>query len=135
MTTMLNNTAAETALEIRKQYGNKMEPLCILKSMPNVLVHSFADVACRTGEDREAILSAFRESQDAVSIYNPDRHTYFVVYNQRMPFETVRYALARELGHIVLGHDGTRPEDVRQQEAVIFADALLSFQDSRPEAG
>ena len=129
-----HNTAAEMALEIRRQYGNEMEPLCILKSMPNVLVHSFADVACRTGENREAILAAFRESQDAVSIYNPDRHTYFVVYNQRLPFETIRYALARELGHIVLGHDGTRPEEVRQEEAILFANTLLSCQGSRPEA-
>jgi Zn-dependent peptidase ImmA (M78 family) len=42
-----------------------------------------------------------------------------------MPFDIVRKALARELGHIVLGHDGTRPEDVRNQEAECFAKVLL----------
>ena len=34
-------------------------------------------------------------------------------------------ALARELGHIVLGHDGSRPEDVRTEEALVFARHLL----------
>jgi len=48
-----------------------------------------------------------------------------VVYNQRMPFDIVRKALARELGHIVLGHDGTRPEEVRNTEAEHFAKIML----------
>ena len=34
-------------------------------------------------------------------------------------------AVARELGHAVLGHDGSRPEDVRTMEAMFFARHLL----------
>ena len=37
----------------------------------------------------------------------------------------VQRALARELGHIVLGHDGSRPEEVRTAEALCFAQHLL----------
>ena len=52
---------------------------------------------------------------------------YVVVYNMRLPCEDVRRAIARELGHIVLGHDGqTRPTEVRMAEAVCFAHHLLS---------
>jgi hypothetical protein len=34
-------------------------------------------------------------------------------------------ALAREMGHIVLGHDGSLPEDVRMAEALTFAHHFL----------
>lgn len=115
-------TATQKAKEIKNRFGD-LEPLCILKNMYNVVVISFADAARKTGETRDAILAAFHDPCDAVSIYSD--HRYFVVYNQRMPFEVVRKALARELGHIVLGHDGTRPEDVRNQEAECFAKVLL----------
>ena len=112
----------EKAQESRAKFGD-MEPLCILRSMTNVLVCPFAEVAQRTGETRDAIIAAFNEPCDAMSLYSNGR--YFVVYNQRMPFDIVRHGLARELGHIVLGHDGTRPETVRNEEADAFASELL----------
>lgn len=115
-------TAAQKAHEIRARFGD-MEPLCILKNMYNVQVYSFADVAKKTGETRDAIIAAFNEPCDAISIYSAGK--YIVVYNQRMPFDIVRKALARELGHIVLGHDGTRPEEVRNTEAEHFAKIML----------
>ena len=112
----------EKAQEIRARFGD-MEPLCILKNMFNVLVCSFADAAQKTGETRDALIAAFNDPCDAVSLYSGGK--YFIVYNQRMPFDVVRRALARELGHIVLGHDGTRPESVRNEEAERFANELL----------
>jgi hypothetical protein len=52
---------------------------------------------------------------------------YVVVYNARLPFEIICRGVARELGHIVLGHDGmTRSADVRRAEAMCFAHHLLS---------
>lgn len=116
-------TAAKKAREIHDKFGRTMEPLCILKAMYNVQVCSFADVASKTGEARDKILAAFTEPCDAISIYSAGK--YIVVYNQRMPFDIVRKALARELGHIVLGHDGTRPEEVRNEETLEFAEQLL----------
>ena len=43
----------------------------------------------------------------------------------RLPQYLVQRALAREMGHIVLGHDGSRPQDVRNAEALCFAHHLL----------
>ena len=37
----------------------------------------------------------------------------------------VQRSLARELGHIILGHDGSRPEEVRRAEALCFANHLI----------
>ena len=116
-------TAAESkAQEIRARFPG-MEPLCIFKAMPNVLIYSFAEVSQKTGEARDRIIASFNEPCDALSLYSAGH--YIVVYNQLMPFVTVRKALARELGHIVLGHDGSRPEDVRNEEALRFAECLL----------
>lgn len=51
--------------------------------------------------------------------------SYLVIYNQEMPCKSIRYAVARELGHIVMEHDGSRPEDVRMEEANCFARKFL----------
>ena len=53
------------------------------------------------------------------------RLVYIVAYNQRLPFYMLQRGLARELGHIVLHHDGSRPEDVRAEEALVFARHLI----------
>lgn len=99
-------------------------PLPILRSMPNVFVASFAEIANDTGLNREGLVTAFgAESQDAVTYASQvnGKTRYFIAYNQRFPFFLVQRGLARELGHIVLGHDGTRPEAVRMEEAQMFA--------------
>ena len=45
----------------------------------------------------------------------------------RLPFEIIWRAVARELGHIVLGHDGvTRSPEIRRAEAMCFAHHLIS---------
>ena len=52
---------------------------------------------------------------------------YVVVYSQRLPFYLLQRGLARELGHIVLEHDGQRlPENIRMEEAQCFAHHFLT---------
>ena len=103
-------------------------PMPILKSMRGVLVLSYEEMARHVGVDRSNAVLAFGErNQDAsttVSEIN-GKLCYVVVYNQRLSFYLNQRALARELGHIVLGHDGSRPEAVRQEEALCFARYLL----------
>ena len=99
-------------------------PLPVFKRTPGVLVLSFTELSGRIGVDRDNVLSSFdTENHDAVtSVHFEDgKLRYLVTYNQRLPFYLLQRALARELGHIVLGHDGTRPEEVRMAEAYCFA--------------
>ena len=105
-----------------------VDPLPVFKRTPGVLVLSFTEMSRTIGVDRDNILSAFdTENHDAVtSIHFEDGQLrYLVTYNQRLPFYLLQRALARELGHIVLGHDGSRPEDVRMAEAYTFAHHFL----------
>ena len=103
-------------------------PLHILKDVPNTIVLSYEDVSNIVSQDRSCVISTFGEkNQDAftsVHIANGTPH-YIVTYNQRLPFFLHQRALARELGHIVLGHVGSLPEDVRNEEAKAFAHHLL----------
>lgn len=119
--------AVDTLLEYHVS-ATPVEPLPILKQLPGVLVVSFAEMALQIGEDRKVVISSFGNSQDAVtSIKDIDgKLRYVVAYNQRLPFYMLQRALARELAHIVLGHDGSRTVEVRQEEAMCFARHLIS---------
>ena len=123
--------AATAAAEILIKYGINtapIDPIPIFKKADNFNVVTFTEMSKQIGMDRYALISSFEaENHDAVSsVYmkNGAPH-YLVAYNMRLPQYIVQRALAREMGHIVLGHDGTRPEDVRNAEALCFAHHLL----------
>ena len=100
-------------------------PLQVLKKLKNVAATSFADASSRYGINRESLISMFDiENQDAITMFR--NGSYLVIYNQELPCKTIRYAVARELGHIVMEHDGSRPEDVRMEEAHHFARTFLN---------
>lgn len=118
--------AAETLIKFRISAA-PVDPLPILKQLPGVIVVPYTEIAERLGTDRKQILSTFDEAKDAVTFVENirGRLKYFVIYNRRLPDYLRQRALARELGHILLGHDGSRPEDVRNEEALYFARHLI----------
>ena len=105
-----------------------IDPLPILKRTPGVLVLTFEEMSNRTNVERETILSMVGcENQDAITtvFIEEGELRYIVAYNRMLSSRIVDRALARELGHIILGHDGSKPEDVRNEEAKCFAHHLL----------
>ena len=123
--------AATMALETLKKYRICSAPvmsISILKQLPGVLVISFEEMSEISGIDRRDLLTICGTShQDAVTTVKMEDGVlrYVVAYNQQLPFYLVQRVLAKELGHIILAHDGTRPEDVREAEARCFAHHLL----------
>ena len=123
--------AATKATETLIQFGvstTPIDPLPILKRTPNVYVMTFAEMSEKTSIDRCEILRAVgQQNQDAITTVFDDggKRKYLVTYNMLLSSKYVDRALARELGHIVLGHDGSLPEDVRNAEAKCFAHHLL----------
>ena len=118
--------ATETLIKFNVN-STPVDPIKILKNTPGVLVLSFAEAAGQLGEERESIIASFGDSQDAVTSIKEinGKYRYIVAFNQRLPYYMVQRGLARELGHIVLHHDGTKPTDVRMAEAYCFAHHLL----------
>jgi hypothetical protein len=119
--------AAETLIKYRIATA-PIEPMPILKKIPGVIVLSFAEMSETIGIDRTSLLGTLvTENHDAVTAVNEvkGKLVYCVAYNQRLPFYLLQRALSRELGHIVLGHDGSKPEEVRTEEAKYFAKHLI----------
>lgn len=120
-------TKATETLIFNNVSSTPVDPVKILKTTPGVLVLTFAEAAGQLGEERENIIASFGDSQDAITSvkFIDGKPRYIVAFNQRLPYFMVQRGLARELGHILLGHDGTRPADVRMAEAYCFAHHLL----------
>ena len=119
--------AASAAAKTIETYG-QLCPMSILKKLPGVLVTSYSETSESVGTDRENLLKMFGErDQDAftTACIRNGKTKYLIMYNKQMTCLETRNALARELGHIILGHDGTRPESVRNEEAACFAKHLL----------
>ena len=121
--------AASAAAEILVEYGisaTPITPLPILKRIPGVLVKTYESLSSDMSQDRRCVIDTFGE-QDAFTAVNVHESglQYIITYNQRLSQTIIQRALSRELGHIVLCHDGSLPEDVRREEAVCFANHLL----------
>lgn len=123
--------AAIKATETLIKYGISTAPvmaLPIFKKAPGVLVLSFAEMSHKMGIERDNLKTLFGlENQDAVTSVSVEdgKLRYIVAYNQRLPLYMLQRALARELGHIVLGHDGSLPVETRTAEAICFASHFL----------
>ena len=123
--------AARKATETLIRYGiasAPVDPLPILKKIPGVLVLTFEDMSKKAQLERNDVMDLFGcNNQDAVTtvFVNDGGLRYVVTYNRMLSSMIVDRALARELGHIILGHDGSKPENVRNGEARCFAKHLL----------
>ena len=121
-------TAAMQILIDREITETPILSLPILKNYPHVRVMSFANMADSSEMERADLVPLFGVNQDAATFrLEMEDVKYAVIYNMRLPHEEIRRAIARELGHIVLGHDGqTRSTEVRKAEALCFAHHLLT---------
>ena len=126
-------SAAIRAMEILLEHRiteTPINPLPILLAYPHVRVMPFTSMADRAGIERDDLVPLFGPNQDAATFHLGMEIAdvkYVVVYNMRLPYEIIWRGIARELGHIVLGHDGaTRTAEARLAEAMCFAHHLIS---------
>lgn len=123
-----HNRAAAKAAETLIRYGIKsapVSPLPILSQMDNVITVSFADLGTSSGISKKELAPLFGKNRDAVtSAHTKNGETIYVVaYDSMLPFSMIQRALAREMGHIVLKHDGNSCENM--EEATTFSHHLL----------
>lgn len=127
------DTAAIKAMEILRNHkikGTPINPVDFLEEQKNVRVMPFTNMAQAAGMERDSVLPMFGSNQDAALFHMTmpgfDTVDYVILYNMRLPIEIIYRAIARELGHIVLGHDGkTKHPGARMAEALCFAHHLL----------
>lgn len=99
------------------------DPLFILKKLGNVRLISYG-----ISEINEAGFYCNEEmfsknDNEAFSLVNNNNGQlqYIVIYDQSKSPVKLHFALARELGHVILSHDGTTPEEIWLEEANCFA--------------
>ena len=122
------NRAAVKASEVLIKYGvrtSPVSPLQILEQMDHVIVTSFAEMSDSRGIRQSDLMHIFGRNRDAVtSVHEQDQARWYVVaYNSLLPFTIIQHAMAREMGHIILGHEKSTPEN--EEEALCFARHLL----------
>lgn len=122
--------AAMNLLIEKKITATPINSLSIALAYPGVRVMTFSEMATETGENRDDLVPLFGKNQDAAlfKLMQPiDGVAYVLIYNRFLLVDVVSRGIARELGHIVMRHDGqTRSADVRLAEANCFAHHLLS---------
>ena len=121
-------TAASETLIKYHVTSAPVAPLRLVKSIPGVIVLSFTELASGIGMERRDLLDQYGGmGKDAFTLVKEvgGKLRYFVGYNMLLPDYLLQRAIAREMGHIVLQHDGTRPEGVRMAEAMFYARHLL----------
>ena len=104
-----------------------IDPFPFLKNRSDVMMISFEEMSESLNKDRMNIIRSCKHSPDAVTAFNVDGDEikYIVAYNRYLSINILQKAFARELAHVILGHDGSLPDDIRAAEAQCFAQHLL----------
>lgn len=122
--------AAEKATETFSQYkmdADNIEPLRILRKLDNVMLVEYSISEMVDGIDFPDSTVTLDSDKDAVTLVNRinGKLKYITIYNRKVSVERLTLALARELGHVILEHDGNTPEFVWLEEANCFAHHFL----------
>ena len=125
--------AAVKAAETLVRFGidsAPVNPIPMILNTPGVTLVSFTEFADNVGIERKELMKRVTGSPDAFSsvIMEGDSMRYIIAYNKLLGENnhSLHCALAREYGHVVLGHDGSLPYDVRMEEVRCFHHHLLS---------
>lgn len=129
--------AKTKAIDILIEYGTNSLPISVKRISNNlpikILFDTYSHLIEYQGFTYDEVCDAFK-SEDGAVILNGD--TYCILYNDRdRSSQRIRFTLAHELGHIVLGHLefdaclcrlSDYEYDVLEKEANQFASQLLS---------
>lgn len=112
--------AAYTTLLKYKEFSFPIGIFHIFRSLNNVRLYTYDQLMTRFGISSE---NFFPSSDYGYNICNLVTQKYIVAYNSKKAKTCIRFTLAHELGHVVLGH--TKDGDKENKEANCFARNLL----------
>lgn len=75
--------------------------ICEERGISLISVGSFCE---KKGFDWEIMLNHVLQIEYGIAYYDPDRDASCIIYNEAHEDETLRYIIAHEMGHSVLGH-------------------------------
>jgi len=120
--------AATKAMELLVKFGidsAPIDPFPIIRETPDTVLVTFTEFSDDVGIARSKLMN----TPDAFSSVRliDGKQQYIIAYNKKLGEHnhSLHCALARELGHAILGHDGSLPYDVRMEEVRCFHHHLL----------
>ncbi len=123
-------TATNEAYRLLKkmlvQYGHfkiKTDVLFILDQIPDVVFLSYTDACDKYNCERSSFTASSNYGFTINEMSSTGRGRYIVLFNDWKDDTTIRFTLAHEIGHIVLGH--TEDNEVAKKEANCVARNLL----------
>lgn len=119
------NFATNAAYRVLETYTGPYPQIDIFKIVfnnPNVSIHTYSETAMRFGYTFPQFLD-IAMSAHGYSVYNATSKKGTIFFNDLKDECTIRFTVAHELGHIILGH--TQDNDVARSEANCFARNLL----------
>lgn len=134
MTTPDYDKAATKAAETLVRFGIDSAPInpipMILGMSDIVTLVTFSELSENIGINRQDLMNKVSAAPDAFSSVSVDDGSlkYIIAYNAKLGVNnhSLHCALARELGHVLLQHDGSLPYDVRMEEVRCFHHHLLA---------
>ena len=130
------NKATNAAYEILQKYDGGFPQIDIsqlLSSFPNVKVHTYSEIASLIGVSVPVFIEEYAESDMGYTVFDKAKKRALIYYNDIKSETTIRFTIAHELGHIVLGH--TEDNSVTDKEANCFARNLICPVPIRDELG
>ena len=122
--------AAEKAIETHRRFKtdiSHIDALPILKQLQNVLMIDYTEFGIIGNIGFCCNSTTADDNQDAITLVSRKngKLKYIIIYSRNCPDAQLELALCRELGHVILEHDGSTPEFVWMEEANCFAHYFL----------
>lgn len=115
------NKAYETLINF-KEFSFPIGIYSVLQKMKNVRLYTYSQWAQNFRITYDDFL-LIAPSYYGFTIIDSKNHNYFVIYNEKKDYTTIRFTLAHELGHIILGHQ--KDDNNENKEANCFARNFL----------
>lgn len=113
------NAAYETLIKC-KEFSFPIKIFHIFRQFRNVELCTYSDINTRFNHSKDVLMAS---SDFGLNIYNSKHNRFIIAYNSDKEEGTVRFTLAHELGHIILGHFSEGEKE--NKEANCFARNLL----------
>lgn len=117
--------ATNAAYNVLRTYTGPYPQIDIFKviaDLPDVTAHTYSDVARKFGMTLHQFLDIV-SSEYGFTFYDQMSRRGIILFNDLKGECTIRFTVAHELGHIILGH--TQDDDIARCEADCFARNFL----------